>query len=92
MELVNITKVKNVDEADFMSNGCGKSLAARSTSASCRTLTSKRRWSGATEKEFGFSALLILTGHFRCGRLVLGQGAKILSGSTQGIYPRHHGS
>ena len=27
-----------------------------------------------------------------CGRLVLGQGAKVLSGSTQGIYPRHHGS
>ena len=24
-----------------------------------------------------------------CGRLVLGQGAKVLSGSTQGIYPRH---
>ena len=27
-----------------------------------------------------------------CGRLVLGQGAKVLSGSTQGINPRHHGS
>ena len=27
-----------------------------------------------------------------CGRIVLGQGAKVLSGSTQGIYPRHHGS
>ena len=24
-----------------------------------------------------------------CGRLVLRQGAKVLSGSTQGIYPRH---
>ena len=29
---------------------------------------------------------------FKCGRVVLGQGAKVLSGSTQGLYPRHHGS
>ena len=29
-----------------------------------------------------------LTAPSSCGRLVLGQGAKILSGSTQGIYPR----
>ena len=27
-----------------------------------------------------------------CGRLVLGQGAKLLSGSTQGICPPHRGS
>ena len=27
-----------------------------------------------------------------CGRLVLGQGGKVLSGSTQGNYPRHNGS
>ena len=27
-----------------------------------------------------------------CGRLFLGQGAKVLSESTQDIYPRHHGS
>ena len=27
-----------------------------------------------------------------CEWLVLGQGAKVLSGSTQGTYPRHHGS
>ena len=24
-----------------------------------------------------------------CGRVILGQGAKVLNGSTQGIYPRH---
>ena len=26
-----------------------------------------------------------------CGGVILGQGAKVLSGSTQGIYPRHQG-
>ena len=31
-------------------------------------------------------------GYSKCGKLVLGQGAKILSGSTQGIYPQHQGS
>ena len=32
----------------------------------------------------------VVVGLITCGRLVLGQGAKVLSGSTQGIYPRHH--
>ena len=34
----------------------------------------------------------VVVGLITCGRLVLGQGAKVLSGSTQGTYPRHHGS
>ena len=34
----------------------------------------------------------LVVGLTTCGRLVLGQGAKVLSGSTQGIYPRNHGS
>ena len=34
----------------------------------------------------------VVVGLATCGRLVLGQGAKVLSGSTQGTYPRHHGS
>ena len=33
----------------------------------------------------------VVVGLITCGRLVLGQGGKVLSGSTQGIYPRHHG-
>ena len=31
----------------------------------------------------------LVVGLTTCGGLVLGQGAKVLSGSTQGIYPRH---
>ena len=34
----------------------------------------------------------VVVGLITCGRLVVGQGAKVLSGSTQGIYPRHQGS
>ena len=34
----------------------------------------------------------MVVGLITCGRLVLGQGANVLSGCTQGIYPRHHGS
>ena len=34
----------------------------------------------------------VVVGLITCGRLVLGQGAKVLSGSTQGICPRHRGS
>ena len=37
------------------------------------------------------SVMEVVVGLITCGRLVLGQGAKVLSGSTQGIYPRHHG-
>ena len=31
----------------------------------------------------------VVVGLITCGGVVLGQGAKVLSGSTQGIYPRH---
>ena len=31
----------------------------------------------------------VVLGLITCGRLVLGQGAKVLSGSTQGICPPH---
>ena len=31
----------------------------------------------------------MVVGIITCGGVVLGQGAKVLSGSTQGIYPRH---
>ena len=31
----------------------------------------------------------VVVGLITCGKNVLGQGAKVLSGSTQGIYPRH---
>ena len=34
----------------------------------------------------------VVVGLITCGGVVLGQGAKVLSGSTQGIYPRYHGS
>ena len=34
----------------------------------------------------------VVVGLITCGRLVLGQDAKVLSGSTQGTYLRHHGS
>ena len=31
----------------------------------------------------------VVVGLTTCGGVVLGQGAKVLSGSTKGIYPRH---
>ena len=34
----------------------------------------------------------VVVGRITCGRLVLGQGAKVLSGSAQGFYPPHRGS
>ena len=34
----------------------------------------------------------VVAGLITCGRLVLDQGAKVLSGSVQGIYPPHRGS
>ena len=34
----------------------------------------------------------VVVGLINCGGVILGQGAKVLSGSTQGIYPRHQGS
>ena len=34
---------------------------------------------------------VVLVGLITCGRFVLGQGAKVLSGSTQGICPPHRG-
>ena len=33
----------------------------------------------------------VVVGLITCGGVILGQGAMVLSGSTQGIYPRHHG-
>ena len=34
----------------------------------------------------------VVVGLVTCGRVVLGQGAKVLSGSAQGIFPPHRGS
>ena len=50
----------------------------------------ERRWFG---ERVGWGLVWgLVWGFGSCGGVILGQGAKVLSGSTQGIYPRHQGS